>query len=376
MTFAPAKPISMRGLSLLRLIIRIVRYSDRAALAELHDHRPLFRVGDRRVSLVEYIHWLAESKRALLRCYDRSSVLERATDLTIDKFGHLPNPSAVKRNGPDCRYYLSAFSRHMRKTRRQERNLSPIGEEASAAQALQRLVTRHFWLSCLEARRQGRETARRYSWETPRRCYCFWFPTAMTAAECRRWLESNVRSHDLDEPNASERIQALINEALWFPRILSLETLEMRERPPTSQEMALSWSTAQEISRRGLAEAVAAEKARNIDHLRPAIRALGSERLRDLVRRIFSDLADGDYRDGDVARTFGLSKSTFSRFAGSRWNTDGKLREGIPDLWRNTAETLARHPVFVDAARAAGLWRTVAAVCDRSEAGREVGDDA
>ena len=54
-----------------------------------------------------------------------------------------------------------------------------------------------------------------------------------------------------------------------------------------------------------------------------------------------------------MADSFGLSAATFSRFAGSRWR---KASQGqVPDLWMNTAEMLASHAVFTEAAEEAGV---------------------
>ncbi len=75
-------------------------------------------------------------------------------------------------------------------------------------------------------------------------------------------------------------------------------------------------------------------------------------------------MSEGDYRDCVLARGFGLSKATFSRFAGSRWqiHSDGP----IPDLWANTAEVLAHHTPFIQAAKDAGVWPRVTKVLRES----------
>jgi hypothetical protein len=63
-------------------------------------------------------------------------------------------------------------------------------------------------------------------------------------------------------------------------------------------------------------------------------------------------LSEGSYEEETLAEMFGLNRATFSRFAGSQWRSSGKT---VPDLWRNLAETLARHSAFVETARQAGV---------------------
>ena len=88
-----------------------------------------------------------------------------------------------------------------------------------------------------------------------------------------------------------------------------------------------------------------------------AIRALGKSRLKQLILRIFDELNEEAYEEKRLADAFGLSRATFSRFAGSRWKSHSSGQ--IPDLWANTAQTLAGHGRFVEAAEEAGVWDEV-----------------
>ena len=65
-----------------------------------------------------------------------------------------------------------------------------------------------------------------------------------------------------------------------------------------------------------------------------------------------------------LAKDFGLSKSTFSRFAGSRWLNSKKA---IPDLWLNTAHVLSTYPVFQEVAKETGVWEQVEATIENSK---------
>jgi len=62
----------------------------------------------------------------------------------------------------------------------------------------------------------------------------------------------------------------------------------------------------QEITVSGLAETVACEKEENFELQRPTIRALGPEKLKELIHTIFNELACGKYIEKDVACSFGL----------------------------------------------------------------------
>ena len=132
-----------------------------------------------------------------------------------------------------------------------------------------------------------------------------------------------------------------------------------------------------EINKEGLSKTIACEKAENIAQQRPAIRMLGEEKLKKLICTIFDRLIHGDYMEKELAVDFGLSQATMSRFSGRRWNNhyDETQEAFVPDLWRNTAQTLARHSDFVAAAQRAGVWKRVQVVLDAECKKRRMCDD-
>ena len=68
-----------------------------------------------------------------------------------------------------------------------------------------------------------------------------------------------------------------------------------------------------------------------------------------------------------IADSIGINRATFTRFAGCNWlRGDRKGDIPIPDLWLNTAHTLAKYPVFVKAAQAAGVLPRVKKVLEDS----------
>ena len=96
-------PISRRNaarvyqsLSLANLTERIVRYDDRDALREFHDHRPLFLIrGKSPMLLAEFVDELCRCQWTLRFSNSNSAILDRAYDLTIDKFSNIPATSGL-----------------------------------------------------------------------------------------------------------------------------------------------------------------------------------------------------------------------------------------------------------------------------------------
>ena len=90
---------------------------------------------------------------------------------------------------------------------------------------------------------------------------------------------------------------------------------------------------------------------------------------------VFDCLARGEYEAVKVAENFGINKTTFSRFAGTNWLTQSSKSQDypIPDLWFNTAQTLAGHPVFVRVADDTGILGRVEEVLRSSNARKRNG---
>lgn len=348
-------------LSLIELAERIVQ-SDRQALTELHDARWLFRVrGGSPALLAEFVAMLRETQWARDLAGQDEVALDRAYDLTITKYTHLPvnDPGITqqKQSGPDCRNAFRSFLREMAQTADTDRTRNPVQDEIRAAQILQRRVVRNFRFACLDARRGSNPARSRYAWHVDGCAFYVWMPAFIPRSRRRAWLEENVSDVVPSRAGEQRRVQTIIDERLGIASHLSIEAsgddVAVRRCPE-----ALPGAVAErEVNVHGLASVVAEEKAANIDSQRPAVRALGKSRLKQLIQRVFEELSEEAYEEKRIADTFGLSRATFSRFAGSRWKT-GSSGE-IPDLWANTAQTLAGHGRFVEAAEEAGVWSDV-----------------
>lgn len=339
------KEVPYNELSLPDLAVRICGNHDRRALACIHE-RPFCRFaesnGGRIVDFLSYLN--DEAEVAGYSCVDR------AYDLTIDKFTKFPSKAQTERTGVDCTRYFAAYLSFIDKKRKTLRAMHPLVREQYEARALQRLIRHHYTLSLREARRNGRFS--RYVIRVNDQSLTVLMPKQIAGAARRKWIAENAGVIDPNKPGEQERIQAIIDDRLsgiligdMHEQTTVVDSSYGVHMPPIPGEDHLGVSTA------GLATAVVEEKTQGIYRLRPAIQALGRWKLASLISEIFNSLADGDYRLSEVASKYGLSKSTLSRFAGTGWGNDRDSRQDrMPDLWLNTAKVLSSDPEFAEVA--------------------------
>jgi len=366
------------GVSIVELARCISESGDRDALCELHLNRPVFssRTG-RWVVISELLFELKDSALTFQWCGRDPVAVEQAYDLTLAKFYSVPpdsddSPSADAREGPNCRWDYRAFHEQVSREFQQRPPTNIIKAEARAAQALQRMVVRHFYLSCLECRRRATKLVRRYTWKVHGGRLVLWLPVEMGGNCCRKWLRENVSDPDPERPGERDRVQAIVDRSLVRRKILSYDQLGEDDVYAGVKAAELP-TLSEEISSIGLADTVAREKAEAIAEQRPAIRSLGGTKLKELIQTVFESLAQGRCNAEQIASHFGLSKATFSRFAGCQWRRDGgdTAAANIPDLWRNTAQILAKHDDFAAIAQKAGVWHHVhRIVADDGDEGR------
>ena len=351
-----------RELPLLTVVRLIVAESNREAMAEFQGHRPVFRLnGGPTLLFVDFVGALGQTPLARRLTDGRTTVLDQGVDLTINKFANLPrnNQDGEEpfQDGPDCRRYLGSWMRGFSLWKQSNGCEGTLDEEAAAARSLQRRVVHHFCLSCLEARRGSNPTISRYGWHIDGHVIWVWMPVSIPGRQRRKWLEANVDDLDPANPGEQQRVQEIVNDRLGATKQISLGNGADVSTVHRSSNHPLAWSIEHEISVQGLARIIADEKALNLRQQRPAIQAIGKKRLHELILEIFEDLSSGQYDEKRLAKAFTISRATLSRFAGSRW----KLTTGhpIPDLWRNTAQTLANHKWLKEAAQDAGVWPQV-----------------
>jgi len=360
--------INYGKLTLLQLAELIVD-GDTEALRELHDHRVMYhRQWKDPIPLATYIAGLKNSKIARIWSRYDDLVLDEAYNLTIDKICNIPIPADNDQQpipqGPDCRHYFKAFITYAEKELKAKPPANAIKTEIILTGILLRLIRWHFFQSCREAKRRTQKLRRRYMWLVDGMRIYLWLPLELPGHRCREWLTANVPDVDPHRPGEQYRVQAVVDRLLTKRKIFYFSDLDRigETLPPSPHSMP--WIIRDEISVDGLAEAVAGKKAENIKQQRSAIRLLGKDKLKELIRTVFARLAYADYVEKDIARCFGLSCATFSRFAGAHWKEyhDDIIISVPPDLWRNTAEVLGGHPDFVIAAEKAGVWKQVSQI--------------
>jgi hypothetical protein len=215
-------------------------------------------------------------------------------------------------------------------------------------------VVRHFKHAYLEAERSKNPLWSRYSWKIEgQRIYVF-LPVSIKGQDRRKWLEEHIKAAISDNLLERHEIQNIINKKLGQIALVPILD-ELKEHTQEVQPIEDSDNKEFGLS---LGKVVAEEKVQNAQMLRRSIKQLGREKIRLLIMRIFGEIGSGNYADKEIAEEFGLSKATFSRFAGSRWFQNEST---IPDLWLNTAKILSKHKVFREVIEEAGFLKVVSA---------------
>ena len=367
-------------LSLRELAERIVQ-SDRQALDELHSNRPLFRPqGGERMLLARFVAWLSERAKVTDDPRDDDAIRDYAYDLTIGKYLNLPpgEPGTTQSGKPvsDCRHAFGSFLRALDKRVEGRPDLTPAQEEMLAAETLQRRVRRSFLDSCRDARRVLWRERTRYAWQVKHGVIYVWMPAHIYGAQRRAWLEENIPDADASRYGETERVQAIVDQRLGVPAVSRSMPSGPTSRPPRASDSPAHRAMDREHPDSVLAKTVAEEKATNIDSQRQAIRVLGKTRLMQLIMHVFRDIAQGDYEAKRVAEMYGISQSTMTRFAGTNWGANID-RMVIPDLWANTAQTIAGNDRFIEAVVETGVREKVAQVlasCSQDSSTRRQND--
>ena len=365
------------NLPLTELARKIATSGHRTALEEFHKYRTPFQIrGSRRITFTQFLDAIFNEAWLMNAAANINDVWQGAQDLTVDKFSLIPRKNSDSsdqqyyHSGPDCRNYFAAFAKYAKKEINPK--LTRARKEIQSAGMLQKFVTRHAYLSCLECKRQAQKLIRRYNWIIGNHILILWIPYEVPGPRCKTWLEENIPDVDPTRPDERQRVQGIIDQLLTRRKILSLDALNGKSKKIPAPASAVSSLICEELSATALSDVVAAEKAVNIVAQRTAIRNLGPDRLKQMIHNVFESLLSEQYTEAKIAGDFGLSMATFSRFAGSRWSNGDEIDPAnVPDLWRNTAHILANHPQFMDAARKSATWvRICAAQGIQNQAGR------
>ncbi len=353
-------------------ILRMIAYKgDSSALNELLKSRKLFVYEGRQLLLTEFLWQMREKYQMRLGSKKTvDEIIDCIYDLSLAKFANIPPGGAssllepqgqtieVKHSGVDCRKYYRGILKMLEKWRDANPGANDFEQEAAVGRIFQRMVVKHFKFSMAECRRVKHPFRRRYLWKIGNRHISLRYPVQISGRYIRQWLEKHITDPDPSRPGEKERIQFEVDsfftrhpEIPLDDRWASYELAKGGHLLADGKEYAWMPKKVDELML-----TLAEEKTRNIDQMRPAIRDLGKNSLYQLIITIFDALYREKFEDNRIAKEFGLSKATFSRFAGSKWFT--KLEGGaahIPDLWMNTAKILATSPDFMELATAAGI---------------------
>ncbi len=231
--------------SLKELLRGIVRDGEQASLQELLERRwPILPDGaePRRVS--EHIQHLMDTALAgrRLRFHGVDETIERAADLTMDKFLALParsdddhpegtnNHQKQKDGRTDCRKYWApvlAFADDLGKL-----NLSRLEEELRIGHYLARHLAKHFRFSLRECKRKANPGVNRYAWQVNGSRFYLYFPKNFPGRARRKWLEANVDNPAPSRPGERERVQRIIDERLAKPTLFPLDEETTQSKIP------------------------------------------------------------------------------------------------------------------------------------------------
>lgn len=360
------------------LLNMIALHSDNDALQELVGNRRPYSVEGKRLDLPSFIREAGSLDS--LGSGRRQNFLDCAYDMTLDKFSLLPvaaepestnhadHKECPKPRAIDCRNYYRAVLSQYEAWRRSHPFADKIDTEIEVCGILQRMVVRHFYLSLKECRRAKMPFSKRYIWNVKGEKISLRRPVDISGADFRKWLEKNIADVDPKRSGEGMRIQEEADRHFSHGSFVSWSDKTVSQVPDGGRGAGPESTVGTKVGVSTMALTVAKEKVATIDTMRPAIQGLGRDKLYLLITRIFQDIEDGIMEDIRIANDFGLSKATFSRFAGSDWTKPcGEERVSIPDLWLNTAKVLASSPEFTEIALSAGVLPQLKEVLKRGK---------
>ena len=350
------------SLSTADLISRIARLSDRDALNHLISSRKLLWYSNKWLLLPDFLILLRENYyRPYIIIPSDERDLEEKIDLiydrTLQKFLILkPQAETVNIAGPYCNQQYHRMDQEIIKLKEETPNLNEIELETQVSRIFQKTVIHHLRYSWLETCRLTNRFYNRYRWQVSEGFIELKKPSWMDGRAFKKWLNENIPNPNPASKNEKERVQTQVDQIFGFGSTLRLEVQEERKL-----ELSISSDPIEEESKKyvsiNLYKIVAHEKAELVHKQRPAIRKLGKGKLYKLVLYILDNYLSDNKTDEEIAEEFGISKSTFSRFAGKDWRKNTGLNNEIviPDLWQNMASVIIQNPVFVETAISLGI---------------------
>ena len=294
--------------------------------------------------------------------------IDRSVELLIARFTNLPSSETAPDSSTpeeahedaevdgcnvDRRVYFKAFLAALKKDSRKKPVTGELERERREAFLMQGFLWRQLRYCLKEASREANTLINRYAWDFGPGRINVWFPRSFDGHRRELWLEEHIGQPDLTKDGELERIQALIDEHFGRQVQFSMDEHLSDKLPGSLSPPDAGLKAEDRVTMRHL---IAHEKAAD-KKLPRAIRSLGYDRIVELVITILDNIVSELYSDLEIARHFGLSTATFSRFAGrQRWKKWRKDHGNPPPgLAVNSAQVLKKHRDFIATAREMGL---------------------
>jgi len=347
-----------KHLSTLELINNIALHSDNISLNQILSTRKLLVLDGKRWLLPEYLWQLKERSFYPFIYVDKNEKnvdekIDLTYDRTLQKFSILKPPIIASENeGPYCDNQYRELYKKINELKIEGEIYNELDCEREIEKILQNMVVRHLKYSWLEACRQTNHFYHRYRWELPTETMELRKPRWKKGNEFRRWLEINVRDGNNEKSLERKQVQKQIYDRFGHPTDMSIDVDNDIKHKLSVFVDPIEIMEKEDMGNR-FYESIENEKANNIQHLRPSIRKLGKQKVKELVHNILNNFINDDYNDITIANEFGLSKATYSRFAGKDWRKEKVIE--VPDLWRNIAHVVTSDPIFLEVAIELGV---------------------
>ena len=269
--------------------------------------------------------------------------------------------------GPDSRRYLGRLSRNVYAALQGANGLSPNEREELVLGLLRAFIDMCLEYAVLECVRNQKGPRNRYAYHQDCLTIYLWMPREIPGHDRRRWIEDHAGPIDLTRPGEQERVQAVIDREAPYRRVISLSDLEYLPEDRRSHSVEGSSFAEEHLSASDMIDVFVRELVPAIIEQRPAIRGLGEESYAQLLRYTFEDKVQGTHSARTVAIGLGLTRSTRTRFDGSKTPKNGIAR----DLPRNVAAVIWQNGDLRVAAKAAGVWGYVCKALRKPDEPRE-----
>ncbi len=355
-------------LSTFELIEKIAAQSDLHSLNCFLSERKLLQLNRKRYLLPEYLQLLRNRKYyPFITIPPNEKKLEEKIDLvyerTLFKFSIL-STHAGEISGPFCDNQYRSLHKQVTMFIEANPNTAQIDLELEIESLIKKMVIRHLKYSWLEACRNINLLYQRYRWQLSSGTIELMKPISIKGRKFTKWLEEHIENPNPNDVREKQRIQKEINN--WFGHSAEMS---LDEENGLRNTLHSNYDPMKLIEEEYLGdkffEKIAKEKSTNCHLLRSTIRNLGEVKIYQLVHKILSSFEYDEFNDTEIANEFGLSKATYSRFAGRDWKKGGIYE--VPDLWRNIAHVVTHDPIFLEVAIDLGVRDVIYNVLDATK---------